>query len=358
MSRRKVLTTVGVATVAVASLPAIGLTQGGSASAPDLAVSAASEPPDFELAGGRFRIYITVSNQGRARAGVSRAAAFLSSDQERGDDIALGTRRIPAIRPRSQATRNSTLNIPENTSPGFYYLIVCADGTRAVRESAERNNCYVGGQQVGIDATPETRGRPGPPGPTGPQGERGPSGPDYGLIRVPRTLLQFGQPTVDDAVDDQTYAGGDANDGDPDEGSSSQTDLLTVGPITFRALCRQEPDNFASNSNTTAVEAKILVNTSHGTMSFKGANGPRGNIPAGDGRAGDEGVEGGEGKRQVLSVEGSSVGGASFRSTLGGFVSHSDGTYISLQGLYGGINVMGSGRERCIFGGAVRVIQP
>lgn len=358
MSRRKVLTAIGVATVAVASLPAIGLTQGGSASAPDLAASAASEPPDFELAGGRFRIYLTVSNQGRASAEVSRARAFLSTDQARGGDIAVGSRRIPAIRPRSQATRDATLRIPENTAAGFYYLIVCADGTRQVTESAEGNNCFIGGQQVGIDATPDTRGGPGPQGPAGPQGEQGPSGPGYGLIRVPRTLLQFGQPTVDDEASTQTYGSGEANDGEPDEGSSSKTDLLTVGPITFRALCRQEPDNFVNNSNTTSVEAKILVRTTHGTMSFKGANGPRGNIPAGDGTAGDEGVEGGEGKRQVLAVGGSSTGGAAFRSAIEGFVSHSDGTYISLQGLYGGINVMGSGRERCIFGGAVRVIQP
>jgi hypothetical protein len=356
MPRRKVLTAIGVACATVVALPAIGLTQGGGGGKPDLAVSAAAEPPDFEIAGGRFRIYLTISNQGRDDAGRSRARAFLSGDTRRNrGDIALGTRRIPGIAEKGQETRQLTARIPESTAAGPYFLIVCADTRRQVDESRESNNCHVSGQQVGIDFVPAVRGPAGPQGPAGPEGPRGDKGTEFNLVKVPRTTLQVGQPTVDDVSDEQDSDPGGGND----EGSSSTKDLVTVGPLTFRALCVQQPDSYESNPGTTNVDAKVLVIHHEGTIGIRGAVGARGNVvPVEQAVPGAEGRDGGEGKRMVVATEGQSSGGSSNFKAATGFVVHEGGTHVVLHGLYAGVGSAGANDDQCIFGGALRVVTP
>jgi hypothetical protein len=353
--------------------------QGGTKRA-NLVTSAAAEPPDFELAGGRFRHSFTVTDQGIAA--VTRETVFrvfLSPDAARGNDIELrgtratrGARRITGLRANGSRTRRITLNIPGTVRPGFYYLIGCADGNNAVRETSEGDNCRVSGQQVGINVQERpTNGAPGAPGPTGADG---PPGPDADRRVVGRTTLSIGRSTVDlaqfPAANGMRPAG---NTTTPDEGSTQQKDLMKVGPFTFRALCRrttngeEEPPDQVGNSSIfdgDGEEAKILVYIDSGTMALNGQTGPRSNIPAGTGTPGADDETGGEGKHQLVvamrdptTTQDPAVDEAewteSFRS-FPGFVAHSGGTEVAVH-LYAGIDVLGVG-DNCVFGGVVTVI--
>ena len=331
---------------------------------PNLVVSAAAEPPDFEVAGGRFRHSFTVSNNGDQTARSSAIAAFLSPDPARGDDIRLrGSRRtsslINSIRARRQRTRRVTLNIASTVAPGFYFLIECADGGNRVRESNERDNCRISGQRVGINASER-----GQPGPTGPAGPAGPAGRDVDRRRIPRTVVDFGLKTIDG-----TNAG---RPGD-DEGSTTLTELARVGPIIIRGLCRHstngdggeptDPFGAAGSFQEDGDEAKILLYTDSGEFSFQGLHGPRVGIPAGEGTPGDEDAGGGEGKHQFVATmrdpDPNSTGNTrvewafGFRSVTG-WVAHSSGMDLLISA-YAGMDVLDVG-DRCVFGGVVTVI--
>ena len=349
MRHRKVLAAVGVTGLAAAAIPTIALTQ--SDGRPDLVIAGAAEAPDFERAGGSFRSYFTVANEGRQRAqGGSVTRIFLSTDQSRGrGDVRLASRRMPALRTGGQDTQRVLLTIPASTPTGYYHLVYCADATTRVRESDEGDNCRASGQRLGVAIVPDARGIPGPQGPPGPRGEPGDPGPEYGLRTIPRVTLSFGVPDIDDVE------GGADGDGD-DEGSDSKTDLVTVGPIRFVGLCRREPDNYENDPTTNVVEAKIVVETTSGTMSFRSANGPRANIPA-TGTPGAEGSDGGEGKRQIVGVQDPPPQAGGNFQTATGFVAHSDGTHVAIVGLHAGVRTPHA-PDGCVFSGAVRQVSP
>ena len=124
-------------------------------------------------------------------------------------------------------------------------------------------------------------------------------------------------------------------------------------------------------------EAKILVQTDSGTISFHGPHGPRWNVPAGSGdEPGNESPQhGGDGAHMALvamhdpdpnSTEGNT-------GTFGGqpqadhewragwqsgsvYVAQSGGTEF-IAHLWAGIDVLGIGPERCVFGGSVYVVK-
>ena len=342
----------------------------------NLVVSAEAEPPDFELAGGRFRHSFSVANQGTAAATRETVfRVFLSVDPVRGRDIELrgtratrGSRRIRSLLANRSRTRRITLNIPGTTPPGFYYLIGCADGSNVVRESSESDNCRISGQQVGINVT--ERPQPGAQGANGPAGA---NGPDADRRIVARTTLGIGRATVDLAQFPK--ANGKRPDGDAtgDEGSTQMKDLIKVGPVTVKALCRRttngegEPPDEEHNGggfDLDGEEAKILVYGDNGTMSFNGQTGPRSNIPAGTGTPADDSEAGGEGKHQIVAAVRNPNDDSdpadeegeyrdTFRSSSG-YVAHSGGTEFSFH-LYAGMDVLDVG-DNCVFGGIVSVV--
>ena len=130
------------------------------------------------------------------------------------------------------------LTVPAGTANGSYFVILCVDDDKQVRESIERNNCRPSGQRLGVGAS--ERGPIGPPGPAGPAGAPGPtrSGPNTNFRPIPRTTLALGTATVDLAAFPK--ANGKRADGEntPDEGSTSQTSLVKYGPFDIVASCK------------------------------------------------------------------------------------------------------------------------
>ena len=122
-----------------------------------------------------------------------------------------------------------------------------------------------------------------------------------------RTTLGIGRATVDLAQFPK--ANGKRADGVATRTRVDAEGLIKVGPLTFRALCRRTTNGEGEPPDTTTAgggfdedgeEAKILVDTDSGTMSFNGQNGPRSNIPAGTGTPSDDEEAGGEGKHKLV----------------------------------------------------------
>lgn len=342
---------------------------------PDLIVSGVQEPPDFAKPGDSLSVTITVANEGNTRARRATVARFLLSEGRAPtpDDIRMqGSARIPPLGPGQEFTRQVRVTIPANTAIDAYYLVVCADVGNVVREHQERLlNCKLSGQAVDL------RDRPvGPPGPTGPVGPAGAAGQVGDVRQLPRTELDLG---------DKLFEPTPASPGD-DEGSTQTSNAMTIGPITIRYLCRQTTNGDGGDPSTPfgpsnafdedGDEAKVLLYSTEGTFSFSSVNGQRMNIPAGDGTPGQEDEGGGEGKRQVLSAmhdpdpnstrhrRNPFQGGGNttepeytsgFRSSSA-YVAHSGGTEFVLHA-WAGIDVLGVGNDRCVFGGVVQVVQ-
>ena len=83
----------------------------------------------------------SVRNAGRRRAAATRTRFLLSRDAvASADDLVLGERRTPRLRPRRESRRTLTLRLPA-LGPGAWTLVACADAPRRVRERRERDNC-------------------------------------------------------------------------------------------------------------------------------------------------------------------------------------------------------------------------
>ncbi|MDQ3742156.1 MAG: hypothetical protein M3320_07195 [Actinomycetota bacterium] len=362
---------------------------------PDLVVSAAAEPPDFVPLDGDFLASFTVDNQGRGRARqTSLARAYLSVGRVLSADDRrrrVGDRRVRALGPGRSTTRRMVVEIPAAFRTGEYFLIICADVRNVVDETNDRANCHVSGQKIRI-ANEDDAGR-GPAGPVGPQGPPGPPGGGSQIV-IPRKTLPLGEATIE---------GPGTRVGD-NEGSSQQFDLLEVGGVRIRALCRtttngdnqlpfpdDDLDGFPAVDNDFDTdedgdEAKILLylDRPEGNFSFAGPHGKRFNIQAGFGNTttsveDEAGDTGGEGKHMAIATASdpeSRVEGDADDSddTVGGdgdfqpeddweqafrngsvYVATSTGTEFILNA-YAGIGVLGSRADECTFGGSVTVV--
>ena len=360
--RNVVLGLVVCAGIAVLAPPAV-------AQSPDLIVTSAAEPPDFRPASGKFRHAFSVGNKGTApvrRRTIVRVYASIGRRQG-DDDVLLGGRRaIQPLRPRAEQSRRITVRL-RGDLPERFFIITCADDTDRVDEAQENNNCSISGQSVRTEDV--FRGPPGPQGPQGPAGAQGPQGPQGppapgSDIRVlPRTVLDTGTANIPDA---------DTPSGPATEGSTQTQQLLTVGPFSFEALCREPPPG--AFDGEAFDEAKLLVyhNDPNGTMAYDAGKGTRANVPDGRGVPGDEGATGGEGKHQLIALtrepdEGMAPDGSS-DSFISGFhassayIIHSSGWELLFNG-YAAIDTLGVGvfgddnGDQCVFGGSVQVMR-
>ncbi|HEV2814662.1 MAG TPA: CARDB domain-containing protein [Solirubrobacteraceae bacterium] len=317
---RRILRQVPVVALACVSYAALAVPASAQVPKPDLVVSSAAEPPDFVPLDGDFLASFTVDNQGRGRARqVSLARAYLSVGRVLSADDRrrrVGQRRVRALSPGRSTTRRMVIEIPPAFRQGDYFLIVCADVRNVIDETNDRANCHVSGQRLRV-AADDTRGAPGPPGPAGPAGPPGSSD----SVKIPRKTLALGTATID---------GPEAEPGD-NEGSTQQFDLLEVGGVRIRALCRQTtngngdlPNHDADNDGVPdgggndfdfrnpdgdGDEAKILLylDRPDGNFSFSGRHGRRMNVNAGFGNT-TTSIEdpdddtGGEGKHMAIAT--------------------------------------------------------
>ncbi len=120
---------------------------------PDLVESSTVIPT---VAGAGFPITVndTVKNQGSNAAGASITAFYLSTNfsLDPGDTF-LGSRSVPALAPGATNAGSTAVTIPAATELGTYFILVSADSSNAVLESAETNNVSYGTTRVGPDLT-------------------------------------------------------------------------------------------------------------------------------------------------------------------------------------------------------------
>ncbi len=96
----------------------------------------------------------TVKNQGSGPAGPSTTSFYLSTNFSLDStDTFLGSRSVPALAAGLTNAGSTTVTIPAETEMGTYYILVSADDTNAVLESAETNNVSYGVTKVGPDLT-------------------------------------------------------------------------------------------------------------------------------------------------------------------------------------------------------------
>jgi subtilase family serine protease/subtilisin family serine protease len=99
-----------------------------------------------------FSVTDTTKNQGPSPVDASTTGFYLSTNAVLDSaDIPLGGRAVPALGPGVSNTGTATLTIPIGTPAGSYYLLVRADASDAVGESAEGNNVLTRLVQVGAD---------------------------------------------------------------------------------------------------------------------------------------------------------------------------------------------------------------
>jgi hypothetical protein len=110
---------------------------------PDLVSTPVSAPPATVRRGGKFSVTDTTRNIGAVPSGSSKTRYHLSLDVVKGaGDIALsGARSVPGLAAGAAHTGSVTVGVPSGTAPATYFVLACADGTTAVVEALETNNC-------------------------------------------------------------------------------------------------------------------------------------------------------------------------------------------------------------------------
>jgi hypothetical protein len=135
-----------------------------AASRPDLKVTSVSVGAGTVTPGQGVKLGDGTKNAGRVTAKASTTSYYLSSDNRKSaSDFLVGSRKLKKLRARKSSSGAATATIPRSIVPGDWFVIACADATRRVRESNERNNCRAGSQLTvtGAQPTPGT-GQPNP----------------------------------------------------------------------------------------------------------------------------------------------------------------------------------------------------
>jgi CARDB len=124
---------------------------------PDLYVPAITT----SYAGGQVTAGVYVTNKGKAKAGSSTAAVYLSTDNAYGaGDVSLGTMAIKKLKPNKTDYPIIPYAVPASVTPGAYYVVACADSAKQVKEKKEGNNC---GSSTTTVTIPTPSGPPPPP---------------------------------------------------------------------------------------------------------------------------------------------------------------------------------------------------
>jgi uncharacterized repeat protein (TIGR03803 family) len=108
---------------------------------PDLTVSALTTSTSA-APGAAIAVKDTTKNlSGTGPAGPSTTWFYLSSDLTVSpDDAPLGSRAVPPLAASASSAGTTTVTIPQETTPGTYYVIAVADADRTYPEHGETNN--------------------------------------------------------------------------------------------------------------------------------------------------------------------------------------------------------------------------
>jgi hypothetical protein len=126
--------------------------------APDLLVTAVTNPPETIARGGSFLAVETVRNLGNAdTAGIATTRFYLSLDAKKsGIDLLLtGTRAVGPLAVGGASAGNTTVGVPPTAVPNSYFLLACADDLKKVAEAntaltGEKNNCLASTTKVTV----------------------------------------------------------------------------------------------------------------------------------------------------------------------------------------------------------------
>ncbi|HET8959896.1 CARDB domain-containing protein, partial [Nocardioides sp.] len=111
--------------------------------APNLRVTALSNPPSSVVRGRTMQVQDSTRNVGLAPAGTSVTRYRLSLDGRlsAGDVLLAGERSVTALAAGATATGSKTVRVPTSMPVGTYRLLACADDTHLVSEGSESDNC-------------------------------------------------------------------------------------------------------------------------------------------------------------------------------------------------------------------------
>ncbi len=121
---------------------------------PDLVVDAVTVP-ETATPGEEIQINTTVRNTGDGDAGTFRLTVYLSTDGTvSDDDIELGFGDVPDLVAGKARQGKAAATIPQNITPGSYYVVALVDSQTAVTESDKTNNSRAIDSPIIIMATP------------------------------------------------------------------------------------------------------------------------------------------------------------------------------------------------------------
>lgn len=130
-------------------IAALTVVPAAGAGKPNLVVGSVSNPPAGGSPGGSFTVTDTVVNKGRGTASASKTGYFLSTDNRAGNDVKLkGARRVGKLRRGTKSKGRATVTVPASIKPASYFLIACADVTRSVAETSEKDNCRASNTKI------------------------------------------------------------------------------------------------------------------------------------------------------------------------------------------------------------------
>src|SRR3954451_6051753 len=125
-----------MAALALGASPALAAKKGPDLKVGTLTLSGAPAP------GQPFTAKLATQNAGKKKAKASQTAVVLSKDAKRsGDDKALATAKVKALKPKKKASATLKLTVPASIAAGAYRVVACADVKKKVKETSEKNNC-------------------------------------------------------------------------------------------------------------------------------------------------------------------------------------------------------------------------
>lgn len=160
MRRRATIVSLLLTAAALGGSAAVPM-QAKAARAPDLIVSALKGAPASALIGKSFKVTVTIKNNG-GKAGASTTRAYLGWDRklQLGKVARLGGQQsVPRLGGgktyRSSYKLKAPLDAPVDQP---FYLVVCADDKKQVKESSESNNCKAAPNPITLQGLPTAYG--------------------------------------------------------------------------------------------------------------------------------------------------------------------------------------------------------